>query len=176
MLNNTVVICLLKLVSVGSIFFKGMEWSDKHDLVLCREVLVMEPYQHPYRSKERGDVWNQITVNLSGLDHPKFKVNRRSIRDRLIMTFLITMHKAKIRHKKSATGITCEEIELNQALEEIIDRWCLRKKGRRSSSRGTQAKCYETFRVDREKTYWTLRSFAFPLFQWETRHRQQASA
>ena len=33
-----------------------MEWSDKHDLVLCREVLVMEPYQHPYRSNKRGDV------------------------------------------------------------------------------------------------------------------------
>ena len=120
MLNHTVVICLLTLVSVGSIFlFKGMEWSDKHDLVLCQEVLVMEPYQHPYRSKERGAVWNQITVNLSGLDHPKFKVNRRSIRDRLIMTFLITKLKAKIRHKKNATGNTCEETELNQALEEI---------------------------------------------------------
>ena len=68
MLNHTVVICLLTLVSVGSTFlFKGMEWSVKHDLVLCQEVLVMGPYQHPYRSKERGDVWNQITVNLSGL-------------------------------------------------------------------------------------------------------------
>ena len=50
----------------------------------------MESYQHPYRSKERGDVWNQITVNLSGLDHPEFKGNKRSIRDRL--TLLITMH------------------------------------------------------------------------------------
>ena len=55
-----------------------------------------------------------------GLDHPKFKVNRRSIRDRLIMTFLITKLKAKIRHKKNATGNTCEETELNQALEEIM--------------------------------------------------------
>ena len=34
-----------------------MEWSDKQDLVLFREVLVIEPYQHPYRSKEMGDVW-----------------------------------------------------------------------------------------------------------------------
>ena len=100
-------ICLHTLVSVGSIFlFKGMEWSDKHDLVLCRDVLVMEPYQYSYRSKESGDVWNQITVNLSGLDHPKFKVNKRSIRGRLTITFLITMHKVKIRQEKNATGIT----------------------------------------------------------------------
>lgn len=97
-----------------------MEWSDKHDLVLCREVLAMEPYQHPYRSKERGDVWNQIAINLNGLDHPKFKVNKRSVRDRL--TLLITKHKAKIRQEENASGIACEETEVDQALEEIIDK------------------------------------------------------
>ena len=72
-----------------------MEWSDKHDLV----VFVTEPYQHPYRSKERGDVWNQIAVNLNGLDHPKFKVSKRSITDRL--TLLITKHKAKMRQEEN---------------------------------------------------------------------------
>lgn len=81
-----------------------MEWSDKHDVVLCREVLVMEPYQHPYRSKERGDVWNQIAIHLNGLDDQKFKVNKRSVRVRL--TFLITKHKAK----------------MHQALQEVIDK------------------------------------------------------
>ena len=50
------------------------------------------------------------------------------------------------------------------------------RKGRRSSSRGRQAKRYGTFRVARENTFWTLRSFAFPLFTWETRRPQQASA
>ena len=80
----------------------------------------MEPYQHPHRSKERGDVWNQVTVNLSDLDHPKFKVNKRSPKDRL--TLLITKHKAKISQEENATGITCEETELDQVLEEIIDK------------------------------------------------------
>ena len=80
----------------------------------------MEPYQHPHRSKERGDVWNQITVNLSDLDHPKFKVNQRSMRVRL--TLLITKHTAKIRQEENATGITCKDTELDLALEEIIDR------------------------------------------------------
>ena len=32
------------------------------------------------------------------------------------------MHKAKIRQEKNDTGITCEETELNQALEEIIEK------------------------------------------------------
>ena len=101
-----------------------MEWSDKHDLVLCREVFMLwnHGYQHPYKSKERGDVWNQIAVNLSGLDHPKIKVNKRSMRDKL-PTLLITKHNAKIGKEENATGITCElETELVQALEEITDR------------------------------------------------------
>ena len=91
-----------------------MEWSDKHDLVLYREVfMIWNPgYQHPYKSKERRDVWNQIAVNLSGLDHPKIKVNKRSMRNRL-PTLLITKHKAKIGQEENATGITCElETEL----------------------------------------------------------------
>ena len=99
---------------------KVMEWSDKHDITLCREVLVMEPYQYPYRSKERGEVWNNIAINLNGLDHPRFKVNKRSVRDRL--SLLITKYKAKIRKEENASGISCEESELDQALEEIIDK------------------------------------------------------
>ena len=118
----------------------------------------MEPYQHGDRRKERGDVWNQIAVNLSALDHPKFKVKKRSMRDR--RTLLITKHKAKMRQEENATGITCEETELDQALEEILDKENLAdeksfeaKKRKKSSSRGTQAKRYGTFRADREKTF-----------------------
>ena len=99
---------------------KDMKWTEKHDITLCRDVLVMEPYQYPYRSKEREDVWNNIAINLNGLDHPKFKVSKRSVRDRL--TLLITKYKAKVREEENASGISCEESELDQALEEIIDK------------------------------------------------------
>ncbi|KAK3712971.1 hypothetical protein QZH41_000636 [Actinostola sp. cb2023] len=58
-----------------------MKWSEKHDIALCREVLVMEPFQFPYRSKERGEVWNEIANNLNGLVELKFKVTKRSVRD-----------------------------------------------------------------------------------------------
>ena len=75
---------------------------------------------HPYRSKERGDVWNNIAIDLNGLDHPRFKVNKRSVRDRL--TLLITKYKAKVHKEENASGISCEESELDQALEEIIDK------------------------------------------------------
>ena len=37
-------------------------------------------------------------------------------------TLLITKHETKIHREVNATGITCEETELVQALEEIIDK------------------------------------------------------
>ena len=39
-----------------------------------------------------------------------------------ILTLLITKHKASKCQEENATGITCEETELVQALKEIIDR------------------------------------------------------
>ena len=118
---------------------------------VCREVLVMEPYQHPHTSKERGDVWNQITVNLSDLDHPKFKVNKRSMRDTL--TWLITKHKAKIRQEENATGITCKDAELDLALEEIIDRRSWPTKSLRSKKKKKWKKEQLERNTDREKTF-----------------------
>ena len=108
-----------------------MEWSDKFGAMLKSATVVMKPYQHPYRSKERGDVCNQIALSLSGLDHPKFKVNKRSMRDRT--TLLITKNKAKIHQEEDATKITREETELDQALKKIIDRrsWPTKKKKKR---------------------------------------------
>ena len=40
-----------------------MEWTELHHL--CEEVLVVEPWQHPHRSKEREDLWNDIAANLN---------------------------------------------------------------------------------------------------------------
>ena len=85
---------------------KDMEWSDKHDITLCREFLVMELCQYPYRSK--------------CVDHPRFKVNKRSVRDRL--TFLITKYKAKVREEENVSRISCKESELDQALEKIVEK------------------------------------------------------
>ena len=53
------------------------------------------------------------------------------------MTFLITMHKPKIRNKKNATGISCEETELNQALEEIMTGEVYEKRKKEQLERNT---------------------------------------
>ena len=51
---------------------------ELHDLNLCEEVLVVEPWKHPYRSKERGDLWNDIAANLNTSGHLKCKVSQPS--------------------------------------------------------------------------------------------------
>ena len=97
-----------------------MDWLEDHDLFLCREVLVMDPFQYPYRSKERGDVWGQLVIQLNSLTYPVYKVGKRSVRDRL--TLLQNRHKEKIGDEERDSGIDCEETELSRALEEINEK------------------------------------------------------
>lgn len=97
-----------------------MKWTEDHDLTLCGEVLLQEPFKHPKNSKERGEVWRQIALNLNSLASPIFKVSKRSVRDRL--TLLQTKYKEKIREEERASGIDCEETQLDAALEEILDK------------------------------------------------------
>lgn len=89
-------------------------------MFLCREVLLLDPFQYPYLSKERGDVWGQVAINLNSSNHPKFKVSKRSFRDRL--TLLQSRYKEKMKREQMASGIDCEETELDRALEEIIEK------------------------------------------------------
>ncbi|CAH3167347.1 unnamed protein product [Porites lobata] len=98
-----------------------MKWSEEHDLMLCREVLVMEPFKHPKQSREREEIRGEIAQNLNGLSVPKFTVRKRSVRDRL--TLLLRKYKEKVRNEEQGSGMKCdEETELGIALFEIIEK------------------------------------------------------
>ena len=98
-----------------------MKWSEEHDLMLCREVLVLEPWKFPKQSKEGGDVWGEVALDLNGTSYPKFKVSKRSVRDRL--TLSVSKYKEKMRKEEQGSGIECEdETELEKALSEIIEK------------------------------------------------------
>ena len=80
-----------------------MKWSEEHDLMLCREVLVMEPFKYPRQSRKRGEIWGQIIAqNLNGLSLPKFTVRTQSVRDRF--TFLLKKCKEKMRNEEQGPG------------------------------------------------------------------------
>ena len=117
----------------------GVVGQVKHDLVVFGEVIVIELYQNPYRSKETGDPWKQIAVKLSVLDHPKFEVNKRFKRDR--QTLLLPSIKQKCAKRKMPLEITYEETKLDQALEEITDKEKLAcEKGSKSQEKKREKK------------------------------------
>ena len=58
-----------------------MEWKEEHDLLLCREILVCQPYKFKERTVERGKIWEEISNHLNTCETAKFRVNKRSVRD-----------------------------------------------------------------------------------------------
>lgn len=128
---------------------QSMEWTEEHDVFLCREVLLLDPFQYPYRSKERGDVWGQVAINLNSSNHPKFKVSKRSVRDRL--TLLQSRYKEKMKREEMASGIDCEETELDRALEEIIEKEKASESSRNEGSSAQVKKDKEAAEEQRRK-------------------------
>ena len=59
-----------------------MEWKEEHDLFLCREILVCQLYKFKERTVERGKIWEEISNHLNNCETAKFRVNKRSVRER----------------------------------------------------------------------------------------------
>ena len=60
-----------------------MKWTDEHDKILVREVLLFEPFRQSHGSVERGKAWENTSESLNGLPNPIFCVSQRSVRDHL---------------------------------------------------------------------------------------------
>ena len=43
-----------------------MRWLRQHGILLAREVVALDPYQHPKGSRERFALWEKIAANLDG--------------------------------------------------------------------------------------------------------------
>ena len=61
-----------------------MTWSNKHDVLLCREIILIEPFAHKEGSRERGSAWDVIASELNCINEGsvKFEVTKRAVRDR----------------------------------------------------------------------------------------------
>ena len=89
--------------------------------MLCREVLVMEIFKYPKRSKERGELWHKIATSLNNTSTIKFSVNKCSVRDRL--TLLINKYREKINKEEKSSGIACDDdSEVEIAVAENIEK------------------------------------------------------
>ena len=96
-----------------------MEWKEEHDIFLCRETFVSQPFKFKERTVERGKIWNEIANRLNNCQTLKFRVNKRSVRERFKL--MKEKFKRKIQEEEKASGIDVEPAsELEQALEDII--------------------------------------------------------
>ena len=94
-----------------------MEWNESKDLLLCHEVLQIEPYKMKEKTVNRAQPWKTIADNLT--KQPDFKVSKRSVRDRF--SGLVDKFKKKTSKELSASGISPEPTELDRLLEEITE-------------------------------------------------------
>ena len=97
-------------------------WSNDHDIVMSREVLIVEPCRFKIRSPKRGKAWESLaeTLNATSSLSSKFKVTARSVRDRY--NLLTKKMQAKLKSEEKASAIDVETTELDDLLEEISEK------------------------------------------------------
>ena len=117
-----------------------MDWTNQHDIVLCREVLVVDPFQADKKTVQRAKHWQTVANNLVVLDYPKFKstLSKRSVQDRCML--LCNKHKKKTRAELPATGISPPHTELDDLIEEIIQKEELSEETRKDEGKKTITK------------------------------------
>ena len=96
-----------------------MAWTKDHDILLCREIVAVNPYKVKPGSRERGELLQKIVDTLNGIQKPSFRIDARSIRDRI--NKLLAKFIDKQREEERASGISAEYDELDQLLQEIKD-------------------------------------------------------
>lgn len=94
-----------------------MRWSEEHDLILCREILMIQPYQYRSGSKESGNAWTSISTDLNSIVEVKFNTTRKSVRDRYKL--LLDKYNKKMRTQLGASGSSENPTELDEILENI---------------------------------------------------------
>jgi hypothetical protein len=81
-----------------------MFWTEEHNLMLCREILAVDPFTVTKKGTvQRGAKWKEIVDNLMKIEISKFKVDTRAVRDRY--TLLSQKLKRKLREEEQASGI-----------------------------------------------------------------------
>jgi len=58
-----------------------MVWSAQHDVMLCIEILLAQPFEHKFTSREREHAWDEAADWLSKTSEPKFNVHQRVARE-----------------------------------------------------------------------------------------------
>ena len=99
-----------------------MEWTQDHDLVLCRELLVINPFQAKYKTTARAKLWDQAAENLAKTTRPAFKksLDKRAVQERYRL--ITEKFKKRIAKERIESGINPTMSELDVLVEELVER------------------------------------------------------
>ena len=99
-----------------------MEWTQYHDLVLCRELLVINPFQAKYKTTARAKLWDQAAENLAKTTRPAFKksLDKRAVQERYRL--LTEKFKKRMAKERKDSGINPTMWELDVLVEELVER------------------------------------------------------
>ena len=51
-----------------------MEWTDQHDVLMLREMIVSDVFSFKKGSVSRGNAWDSIAEKLNQIDSPQFRI------------------------------------------------------------------------------------------------------
>ena len=99
-----------------------MHWTDLHDTLMIREIILFEPWVYRFGSVERGESWKRIAESLNQLQEVKFLVDDRAVRDHY--NRLEKKFKNKTQNELNASGIAPdEETELDVGIRDIMEQF-----------------------------------------------------
>jgi hypothetical protein len=97
-----------------------MSWTEQHDSRLCGEISLIYPFTGTKKGTvQRGKKWDEVAINLSKLEDPIFKVDKRAVRDRY--NLLSQRYRKKMKEEEKASGVSPEITEVEMALDSIIE-------------------------------------------------------
>ena len=98
-----------------------MIWDEEKEVLLCREILVVEPYKFKKSTKDRGDAWTKISNSLNKADIvPPLTVDQRAVREHFCA--LLKRYRKKAADALKESGVAPEVTELDVLMEEIINK------------------------------------------------------
>ncbi len=91
-----------------------MGWTERHGIILSREILVSERFRYKKGSVDKGKAWSNIADALNSPLDLKFKVSQRSMRE----SFVLTREKYKKKNSKDerSSGTSEELTELDELI------------------------------------------------------------
>ena len=81
-----------------------MEWTDQHDVLMLREMVVSDVFSFKKGSVSRWDPWDSIAEKLNQIDSPQFRIkDKRGVRERWVS--LRRKFRPKIIEEEKASGV-----------------------------------------------------------------------